>query len=182
MAVIFEVRRHSLRGEGDGLSAEGLELARRAAATLVGGFAAVYSSPKLRCVETLKAFGFESYRVIPELGTLPASLRDHDHHVDALRSRTGCTFLEAYLAIPATHLILEAFGEALFAKLCQLVADLPAGRNALAVSHGGSIEPAVLAAMPDWTLDDLGGELRECEAALFHFTDTIFKGVELRRL
>jgi broad specificity phosphatase PhoE len=182
MPEIFEVRRHSLRGEGDALSPEGLELARRAAPTLLGNCHAAYTSPRQRCIETLRAFGFTTYKIIPQFGTLPSTLAVHDAKLQALRTRTGCTLLEAYFAFPATHLILQEFGKAFLERLCGLAAELPAGKNALAVSHGGSIEPAVLAAMPDWTLEDLGGEIRECEAALFRFDGGMLRGVELRRL
>ena len=182
MAEVIEVRRHSLRGEGDALSPQGIELARRVAPALVGSFHAACSSPKQRCIETLKLFGVTEYRVIPEFGLLPHDLASHDHHVEALRSRAGCSTLEAYLAIPATHLILESFGAAFLDKLCEVAAALPFGKNALVVSHGGSIEPAILAAEPDWTLADVGGELKECEGALFHFDGGILKRVEVRRL
>jgi len=182
MGETVEVRRHSLRGEGKGLSAEGLELARRAAATLVGNYAAVYTSPKRRCIETLEALGFTRYEVAPEFATLPSELEDHERHAEALRSRTGCSLLEAYLAIPATHLILEKFGTAFFERVCAIAEELPSGKNALVVSHGGSIEAAVLAAMPDWSLRDLGGELKACEAALFVFENRLFRRVEILRL
>lgn len=182
MAEVFEVRRHSVRGEGKSLSPEGIALARRVAASLMGRYHAAYSSPKARCIETLEAFGFTTYKTIPEFGTLPRELADHDAQAETLCRRTGCCELEAYFAIPATHLILEAFGKTFFEKVCQLARDLPAGKNALAVSHGGSIEPAVLAAMPDWTLETMGGPLKECEGALFLFEDRMFKGVEIRRL
>ena len=181
MAEIFEVRRHSLRGSGPGLSPEGIALAQQTAPTLVGRFAAAYTSPKQRAIETLAAFGFTAYTVVPEFSTLPATLAAHDHHVDALVERTQCSVLDAYMAIPATHLILEAFGAACLDKLCTLAAKLPHGRNAIAVSHGGSIEPAVLAAMPDWTLESMGGELAECEGALFHFDGGVFRGVDIVR-
>ncbi len=182
MGEIIEVRRHSLRGEGDALSPEGVELARRAAATLVGRYCAAFSSPKQRCIETLRLFGITEFRIVPEFGLPPAELGDHDHHAEALRTRTGCSLLAAYMAIPATHLILERFGSAFYEKLCAVASQLPLGKNALVVSHGGSIEPAIIAAMPDWTLDSLGGELKECEGALFHFDGGILKRVELRRL
>ncbi len=183
MAEIFEVRRHSIRGEDKSLSPEGVELARRTAPTLLGNYHAAYTSPKRRAIETLEAFGLSSYKIIPEFATLPKDELDgHERHVEALRKRTGCTELEAFLAIPATHLVLERFGEAFFEKLTGLAQELPPGKNALAVSHGGSIEAAVLAAMPDWTLKDLGGELKECEAALFCFENKILERVEIRRL
>jgi len=182
MGSVFEVRRHSLRGEGGSLSPEGIELARRASRTLVGNYHAAYSSPKQRAIETLRAFGFDEYHVVPEFGTLPAELAKHDRMADTLRERTGCTLLEAYLEIPATHLVLERFGNAFFERLCELAEHLPLGRNALAVSHGGSIEAAILAAVPEWTLADIGGELKECEGALFCFEDRLFRRVEIRRL
>ncbi len=182
MGEIIEVRRHSLRGEGDALSREGVELARRVAPSLIGGFHAAYSSPKQRAIETLKLFGVTEYKIVPEFGLPPHELASHEQHVQALRSRAGCSTLEAYLAIPATHLILDAFGVAFLDKLCEAAAALPFGKNALVVSHGGSIEPAVLAAEPDWTLADMGGELKECEGALFHFDGGILKRVEVRRL
>ena len=182
MAEVIEVRRHSLRGAGKSLSPEGIALAKRVAPTLVGNFHAAYSSPKTRCTETLQAFGFTAWKIVPEFGLLPERLAEHEAHVDALQRRTGCSDLEAYFAIPATHLILEEFGRAFFAKVCELARELHHGKNALAISHGGSIEPAVLAAVPDWDLEDLGGELKQCEGALFHFADGAFSRVELRRL
>jgi len=182
MAEVFEVRRHSLRGEGKSLSPEGIALAKRVALTLAGNYHALYTSPKARCIETLQAFGFTTWKIVSEFGTLPDQVEEHEAHVAKLQQRTGCSCLEAYFAIPATHLILEEFGQAFFAKLRELARELHHGKNALAVSHGGSIEPAVLAAMPDWTLEDLGGELKECEGALFHFNDGAFSHVEIRRL
>lgn len=182
MGEIIEVRRHSLRGEGDELSPEGVDLARRAAGTLVGNYAAAFSSPKERCIQTLRLFGVAEFRIVPEFGLPPAELAEHDRHAEALRARTGCSLLAAYMAIPATHLILERFGSAFYEKLCAIAEELPSGRNALVVSHGGSIEPAIMAAVPDWTLESMGGELKECEGALFHFDGGILQRVELRRL
>ncbi len=182
MAAVVEVRRHSLRGEGGSLSPEGVALAERARATLLGNYQACYSSPKLRARETLEAFGVTTYTVIDAFSTFPKEIDDHGDHVRALQERTGCTVLEAYLAIPATHLVVERVGQQFFAKLCELAAELRPRRNALVVSHGGSIEAAVLAAMPDWTLDDLGGELAVCEAACFRFHDHVFRDVSFIRL
>jgi len=179
---VIEVRRHSIRGEEGALSPEGVELARRVAATLLGHYHAACSSPKKRAIETLRLFGATEFRIVPEFSTLPKELDAHESRVEALRRRTGCSTLQAYLAIPVTHLILERFGTEFFDKLCELAADLPAGKNALVVSHGGSIEAAILAAMPDWTLESMGGELKECEGALFRFSGGLLKGVELRRL
>ena len=182
MAEIIEVRRHSLRGEGKSLSPEGIALARRAADTLVGNYQAAYTSPKPRCIETLEAFGFDVWKLVPEFGTLPKRIDDHEEHVEALQNRTQCTWLEACMAIPATHLIVEQFGNTLFDKIRELADGLHAGKNALAVSHGGSIEAAVLAAMPEWDFDDLGGELALCEAACFHFDHGLFRRIEFIRL
>jgi broad specificity phosphatase PhoE len=182
VSELIEVRRHSIRGEEGSLSPEGIELARRATATLLGHYHAAYSSPKKRAIETLQLFGVSEYKIVPEFSTLPKELDAHDAHVEALRRRTGCSTLQAYLAIPVTHLILERFGSEFSDKLCELAAGLPVGKNALVVSHGGSIEAAVLAAIPDWTLETLGGELKECEGALFRFSGGLLKSVELRRL
>jgi len=182
MAEIFEVRRHSIRGEGDDLSPEGIELARRAKATLLDDYHACYTSPKGRCIQTLEALGFDTYTIVPEFATLPAKLAEFDRQVQTIRERSGCSVLEAYLTIPATRAIVDEFAEAFLAKLTELAQALPPGKNALAVSHGGSIEPAVLAAMPDWSLETMGGELRECEGARFVFDGGILRGVEIVRL
>ena len=182
MAEIVEVRRHSLRGEGKSLSADGVALAQRAAEGLLGNYQACYTSPKTRGIETLEAFGLPEHTAVPEFGTLPANLESYAAHVKALHDRTGCTLLEAYLAIPATHLALEAFGQAFFGKVLEIGESLHPRHNALIVSHGGSIEAAVLAAMPDWSLKDLGGELAECEAALFVFRSKVFMKVDFIRL
>jgi broad specificity phosphatase PhoE len=182
MTEIVEVRRHSLRGEGKSLSEQGAALAERAKATLLGNYQACYTSPKRRARETLEAFGFDEYKTVEEFSTFPKAIDDYADHVQALQGRTGCSRLEAYLAIPATHLVVEEFGKTFFAKVCELAEALGAGRNALVVSHGGSIEAAVLAAMPDWTLEDIGGELAECEAALFLFEDQMFRRVDFLRL
>jgi len=182
MAEIFEVRRHSTRGEGDALSPEGLELAERARQTLLDDYHACYTSPKGRCIQTLEALGFTSYTIVPEFGTPPPKLADFDRQVQTLRERTGCSFLEAYLTIPATRSICEEFGRTFFEKVSELVQALPPGKNALAISHGGSIEPAVLAGMPEWSLETMGGELCECEGARFVLDGGILRGVEIVRL
>jgi broad specificity phosphatase PhoE len=182
MAETVEVRRHSKRGDGKSLSPEGIALAESAKATLLGRYQACYTSPKARARETLEALGFTTYKVVEAFATFPKEIDDHDDHVRALQERTGCTRLEAYLAIPATHLVVEAFGKRFFETVCELAAELRPKRNALAVSHGGSIEAAALAAMPDWTLDDLGGELAECEAACFRFKGGVFRDISFIRL
>lgn len=182
MAEIFEVRRHSIRGQGDDLAPEGIELATRARPTLLDAYHACYTSPKGRCIQTLEAFGFRAYTIVAEFGTLPRKLAEFDRQAQTIRERSGCTLLEAYFAIPGTHVVLEEFGNAFLAKLTELAEALPQGKNALAVSHGGSIEPAVVAAMPDWSLQTMGGELRECEGARFRFENAILRGVEIVRL
>lgn len=182
MPEIVEVRRHSLRGEGQSLSEEGIALARRAAEGLLGNFQTCCTSPKARAIETLEAFGVTQHTAVPEFGTLPDELEDHAAHVKALQDRTGCTVLEAYMAIPATHLALEAFGQAFFQKILEVGEALHPRHNALVVSHGGSIEAGVLAAMPDWSLKDIGCELAECDGARFIFQHKVFLKIEFVRL
>jgi hypothetical protein len=53
------------------------------------------------------------------------------------------------------------------------------GAQALLISHGGLIEPGLVAALPDWPHVRWGRGFRHCEGARLHHDGTRFVGAEI---
>jgi broad specificity phosphatase PhoE len=164
-----ELRRHSLRGPTGDLCRAGVRLARKAAARQGVDHVAFHSSPKARAVQTAEAFGGSRIIRDPRLGLLPpAEIIPHQGRVDTLMSRQGISVLEAYFSLPETRQVLRGKAEEVLQAVREIARGLADGERALAVSHGGTVEPAVaLARGGPFTLEAAGGEFRECEGALF---------------
>lgn len=176
----LEVFRHSKRGEGKGLSAEGRELARRARALLAPHYDLIVSSPKERARETCEALGFERYEVDEAL-TAVNPWEPFDAEVSKLAKERGITPLAACWEIPAALSALRAQGATFLAALKRLARKLPEEGRALVVSHGGILEAAALHGCARYELAELGGEIRFCEAVVFTFQGEALAGVEVRR-
>lgn len=181
---VVEVRRHSKRGSGDDLSEEGVELARRAKRTLEGPYFLCYSSPKWRCVRTLQELGCHEYRIDERFGPLPSErVSVHDGRVRETMNRHGVGLLEAYFEVDEVRGILKEKGAEVLQAVRDAAKTLPQGRQALAVSHGGTIEPAAIFALGrGFSLSALGGALRECEGVRFLVEDREIRRVDIIRL
>ncbi|MGQ9629341.1 MAG: histidine phosphatase family protein [bacterium] len=185
--VIFvktiEVRRHSIRGKGKGLSREGVELAKSARPTLSPPYDIRISSPKKRARETMEAFGFENYSTDERFSTLDDSrIEGFEDRIEMTAASEGCSKFEALFRVPEVSAILRKMGEGYLSALRDVAAKLPEGGKALIVSHGGSIEPAALLGFPRYDLAEMGGPLEPCEGVVFHFEGEKLQKVEVIRL
>lgn len=178
----IEVRRHAPSDPHKNVSAAGWELARQTIPRLQARYDACYCSPKKRTAQTLAAFGFPEAQEREEFDTLPGDrIEPHLAAVNALLAERRCELLEALLAVEETRAVLEETARRFVTGLKAIAAELPEGGHALVVSHGGTIEPAVMLVRGDWNLAASGGPLRECDGALFQVENGEVVSVELDR-
>ena len=181
---VLEIRRHSLtkkgtgRGSGSHLSQEGVALARQIGQT-AGPFDRVLVSPVPRTIETAIAMGFAVDDVLPALGPEDGKLfAEVGHHerwtweqpfveFDRLVRLGGVTALLGQLQVEAWRRIL---------------ASLPAGGHALAISHGRVIECGLVACLPQADYAAWGAPFRHCEGVRLVEDDRHAFEAELLRL
>lgn len=180
---IVELRRHSLRGEGKGLSPEGIELAKKASADLLATYARVIASEKQRAQETAEAFGFPEHEVDDRFSTIGLAAGDPVAEKAAqLQRERGLSILESWLALPEAVEAIRTQAEAYWQAVLDVARSLADDQAALIVSHGGAIEPAIMAGTGQWSLDVLGGELECGEGVRLYFEGDELKDIEARRL
>ncbi len=162
-----EVWRHAPRGPDGLVTPAGWALASRIAETLRRPYAVVLAGTAPSCIQTARAFGFSDYRVDAVFDSPAAeTLGDLLPKIQRAAEERALTLLEAFLRVPETRELLFETGERLLQAIRRVAERLPAGARALAVTHAGSIEPAVLLAVGAY-----GGAplefIRECEGAAF---------------
>ncbi len=167
-------KKGAARGQGSHLSAEGVFLARRVGADL-GQFARVYASPAPRAVETALAMGFAVDAVVEfSCGYVSGEFEHHDQwgweepyvrFAELLRS--GGKLSE-----------LAAADARLWAGL---LAEVPAGGRVLLVSHGGSIEPVLVACFPGAAYAGWGEPFSHGDGAVLTFEAGRFTEVDFKR-
>jgi broad specificity phosphatase PhoE len=177
----LEVRRHSLtkkgsaRGRGSHLSAEGVALARLVGESL-GPFASVVTSASPRAIETAGAMGFAVDETVElPVGYVPGEVDQHEQwrwphpyrNYAELLGRGGglATVAEAHLRVWIA--VMEA---------------MPDGGAALVVAHGGGIEPALVACLPDADHKPWGAPLGHCDGARLGFDEGRFVSVQFSRV
>jgi len=176
----LEVRRHSLtkkgaaRGRGSHLSAQGVALARAIGAEL-GSVAYVLTSTSPRAIETAIAMGLavDDTVGLPS-GYVPGEVEFHQQW----------TWPQPYVRY--AELITRGGGLASVAQAhravwTRVVEQVDEGAVALFVGHGGGIEPALVACLPDADHQRWDGLLSHCDGARLRFTDGGFVDVEFRR-
>jgi broad specificity phosphatase PhoE len=175
-----EVRRHSLtkkggaRGRGSDLSAQGVTLARVVGVEL-GAIAYVASSFAPRAVETAIAMGFAVDETLDlPAGYVPGEVGHHDQW----------SWPHPYLTYAG--LIRQGRGTAAVARAhsaawASAAAGLADGEVALIISHGGAIEPALVASLPDADHAAWGAPFAHCDGARLAFRNGQFVSVEFRR-
>jgi broad specificity phosphatase PhoE len=177
----LEIRRHSLtkkgeaRGRGSHLSAEGVALARAVGAPL-DRFACVLTSPLPRAIETAIAMGFAVDDVVDlPSGYVPGEV---EHHQQWSWEQPYVQYAELIAGDGA----LAAVAASLRAALTAVVTSLPEDAAALVISHGGTIEPALVACLPRADHAAWGGSLGHCEGARLGFADGAFASIEMHRV
>lgn len=147
------------RGRGSQLSRDGVALARRVGAEL-GSFDTVAVTPVPRTMETALAMGFAVDAVLEfACGYLPG---EFDRHVQWEWSQPYVRLAERIRS--GGRLAELASADA--AMWAMLVAQLPPGGRALVVSHGGSIEPVVVACLPTADHASWGPAFAHCDGVI----------------
>lgn len=176
----LEVRRHSLTKKGPArtrsshLSAQGVALARAVGAEL-GPIAYVLTSAAPRAIETAVAMGVAVDDTVDlPSGYVPGEVGFHEQWTWAnpwvryaeLVARGG-----GLAAVAAAH-------RAAWTRAVESVAD---GAAALVVSHGGTIEPTLVACLPQAGHERWGALLGHCDGARLGFADGSFVDLRFRR-
>jgi broad specificity phosphatase PhoE len=162
------------RGQGSHLSAEGVALARQIGSEL-GTFDRVYVSPIPRTMETALAMGYAVDAVLEHAcGYVPG---EFEHHAQWAWEQPYVRFAE--LIRSAGTLSQTASADA--ALWTRLVAEPPPGGRVLIISHGGSIEPTLVACLPDANHASWGDPFSQCDGVLLTFSAGRFTDVEFRR-
>jgi len=177
----LEVRRHSLtdkdtaRDRGSALSAEGVVLARRVGEAL-GPFAYVVTSTSPRAIETAVAMGF----AVDDTVELPSGYvaGEVEHHEQWRWPRPYRTYAEL-LARPSGIATVAEAHRRIWKRVVEAVPDGAAA--ALVVGHGGGIEPALVACLPDADHESWGAPLGHCDGARLGFDRGRFLSVQFRR-
>lgn len=150
------------RGRGSHLSAEGVALARRMGQDLPA-FDRVYVSPYPRTMETALAMGFAVDGVIEFACGYVSG--EFEHHDQWDWSQPYVRFAELLRREGAL-----AKNAAADARLwVDLLTEVPNDGRVLIVSHGGSIEPALVACLPDADHSRWGSPFSHCDGAVLTF-------------
>ncbi|MBC9714891.1 histidine phosphatase family protein [Streptomyces sp. TRM66268-LWL] len=176
----LEVRRHAptkkgaARGRGSHLSAHGVALARTAGADS-GPFASVVTSASPRAIETAIAMGWAVDDTVDlPSGYVEGEVAHHDQwtwpqpyvrYAELIGARGGLA------AVAARHRGLWI----------EVVRSVPDGSGALIVSHGGSIEPALVAVLPAADHASWGAPFSHLDGVRLDFEDGRFIRARMRR-
>jgi broad specificity phosphatase PhoE len=176
----LEVRRHSVtkkgpaRDRGSHLSAQGVALARAVGAEL-GPIAYVLTSVAPRAIETAVAMGVAVDDTVDlPSGYVPGEVGFHEQW-------TWSQPWVRYAELVGRGGGLAAVARAHRAAWVQAVASVADGKTALVVSHGGAIEPTLVACLPHAGHEHWGALLGHCDGARLGFQGGSFVDVRFRR-
>ena len=162
------------RGHGSHLSIEGVTLARRIGDSLEP-FDRAYASPYPRTMETALAMGFAVDDILEFSSGYVSG--EFEHHDQWGWEKPYVRFAEMLRA--ETTLAKNAAADAqLWANLLMAV---PAGGRVLIISHGGSIEPTLVACLPDADHSTRGMPFSHCDGVHLTFTGGRFITAEFQR-
>jgi len=152
----IEFRRHSLRDRPvDHLNQAGVELARRVGATM-GAFDRVISSPAWRCIETAIAMGYavnEQYTPV---------LAEAEWRAMADQLLPGSSFQDIARSM-AQDPFAARLADALRGQWMAVAEALGPDGSALVLTHGGYIDYAAVACLPDADHVAWGAIFGRCE-------------------
>ncbi len=176
----LEVRRHSLtkkgpgRGRGTHLSADGVRFARAVGGGL-GPFALVLASTVPRTAETAVAMGFAvDDTVAMPSAYLPGVVERH--------AQWGWAEpFSVYARLLSQNAEYADLVRAQRERWVRAVESVPDGAAALVVGHGGSIEPALAACLPDADHARWGPAMAHLHGATLTYDGGVFTSVALHR-
>jgi phosphohistidine phosphatase SixA len=170
---VIELRRHATRAkDADALSPEGLDLARRVAPSLRGGYTTFVSSGAERATQTLLELWPPASGAIDVESGLQSPVEDRWR---AAGKAAGSSHLERIRAQDPE--LVERESQRLAGVVRAMAASAADGIRVLAVGHTPLIEAAILG-LTGSTLEPLG----ECEGAALTFEGDRVTTVEELRL
>jgi hypothetical protein len=167
---ILEIRRHSIRSQGDHLSQQGVALAR-VVGQAIGPFEQVVTSTLPRAFETAIAMGF-AVDAQSEL----MSTYGNDVNEEAPWPMSFANYAK----------VIRRGGAAMkyarkLAKYYEgMMAAVSDGNAALAINHGGVVELGVAGCLPDFDFSSWGGAVGYCEGARLFWDKKFIRAEELR--
>jgi broad specificity phosphatase PhoE len=179
----LEIRRHSFtkkgeaRGTGSALSSDGVRLAREVGADM-GPFVYVVASLVPRTMETALAMGFAVDELL-EMGKggWDAATAETDHRTLRADDALYLRYLERFAAGEAVARV----GREQARIWDYAVGRIEDGESALVVTHGGLIEPALIAALPpDWEHSRWGRGFNQCDGVRLTWNGQFRDAVILR--
>jgi broad specificity phosphatase PhoE len=169
---ILEVRRHSIRSQGDHLSQVGIELARLVGQT-IGPFERVVTSTLPRAFETAVAMGF----AVDEQSEI---LSTYGNEVDQ-EAPWPMSFAEYADAIQSGRAAMK-YAKKLAKFYIGIMDSISDGNAALVINHGGVVELGVVGCLPDFEFSSWGGAVEYCEGARLFWDKKFMRAEELRVL
>lgn len=169
---VIEHRRHTMRVKpGEHLSQAGVDLARQVGSTM-GHYDLVVTSPVARAFETAIAMGFAVDEQWPTLAPPPQAV-----HAEAHWEKGCAEYARAAHLGGATAHYLAVLAEQ-FRALAQ---RLPEGGRALVVSHGGVVEAATVACLPDKDYSGWDTSSDYCEGVRVYLVNGQFSDADMLR-
>lgn len=176
----LEVRRHSLtkkgaaRGHGSHLSAAGVALAR-SVASAANAFDYILTSAAPRAVETAIAMGYAVDDTIDMAsGYIPGVVEHHDQWKWPEPFVTYAEKLDQSAE-------LRQAAQDQYEIWMRALNEVPDGGGALIISHGGSIEPALVTCLPSADHHSWGGAFSHCDGVRLSIEDSAIVSAEFDR-
>src|SRR5688572_12363727 len=169
---ILEIRRHSIRSQGDHLSQTGVELAR-SVGQAIGPFERVVTSTLPRAFETAVAMGF----AVDEQSEL---LSTYGNEVDK-EAPWPMSFAEYADAIQSGRAAMK-YAKKLAKFYTGIMNSISDGNAALVINHGGVVELGVTGCLLDFDFSSWGGAVEYCEGARLFWDKKFMRAEELRVL
>lgn len=169
---ILEIRRHSIRSQGDHLSQVGVELAR-SVGQAIGPFERVITSTLPRAFETAVAMGF----AVDEQSEL---LSTYGSEVDN-EAPWPMSFVE-YADVVQSGRATMKYAKKLAKYYAGIMDSISDGNAALVINHGGVVELGVVGCLPGFDFSSWGGSVGYCEGARLFWDKKFMRAEELRVL
>ncbi len=168
----IEIRRHSKRDKSSPhLTQEGLDFARKVGRDM-GPYYKVFTSDLPRALETAIAMGFAVDDQIEVLGDYPDDLEGEIEWGGGFPAIS-----EAYRKSKKVQKLGNSLAKALF----DLAKETPKGKRILVISHGGLVELALVACLPEDDHSRWGKPFSFCQGGLLSFKEGGFTEVSFLR-
>jgi broad specificity phosphatase PhoE len=169
----IEIRRHSMRRMNEAhLSQEGVALARKVGENM-GKFGIVVTSTLPRAFQTAIAMGFA---VDAQIGTL-ATIGD-----DVGAEISWEADYAEFSRVHSKNGVLAKFSNSLKDLISSILKPLSSDGRALIVTHGGIVQAAAVACMPDADHSKWGASPSYCEGIAFTYNGENFNCVKVLKV